>query len=99
MVKYSRGVRSVVSFGDSPAPVDDMLIETIKTRIKGGYVVLDPPTFEKGEEVRVKEGPLEGIRGIFDRRIKDSDRVIILLNTISSQSRLIIPATLLHKAS
>ena len=98
LVKYSKGVSSIVSFGDTPALVDESIIESIKARIKDGLVFLAPPTFAKGERVEIKEGPLEGISGIFDSRIKDSDRVIILLNTIASQSRAIVPANLLRKA-
>src|SRR3990170_3442103 len=75
LVKYSTGVSSIVSFGDKPASVDELLIEAIRGRIKDGFVVLEPPTFEKGERVEIKEGPLEWIRGIFDSRVRDSDRV------------------------
>ena len=99
LVKYSKGVSSIVSFGDKPAPVDESLIEAIKARIKDGFVHLDPPSFTKGEKVEIKEGPLEGVSGIFDSRVKDSDRVIVLLNAIASQSRMIIPATSLRKVS
>ena len=99
LVKYSTGVSSIVSFGDKPATVDESLIEAIKARMKDGLVFLDPPSFTKGESVEIKEGPLEGVRGIFDSRIKDSDRVIILLNAITSQSRMIVPAILLRKVS
>ena len=99
LVKYSKGVSSIVSFGEKPATVDESLIEEIKVRMKDGLVFLDPPSFTKGESVEIKEGPLEGVRGIFDSRIKDSDRVIILLNAISSQSRMVVPATLLRKVS
>ena len=99
LVKYSKGVSSIVSFGDKPAPVDESLIEVIKARIKDGFVHLDPPSFTKGEKVEIKEGPLEGVSGIFDSRVKDSDRVIVLLNAIASQSRMIIPATSLRKVS
>lgn len=99
LVKYSRGVSSVVSFGNKPAPVDELLIEGIKLRIKDGFVVLDPPSFTKGERVEIKEGPLEGISGIFDSRVKDSDRVVILLNAIASQSRIVVSSTSLRKTS
>ena len=99
LVKYSKGVSSIVSFGDKPALVDESLIDAIKARIKDGFVHLDPPSFKKGERVEIKEGPLEGVVGIFDSRVKDSDRVIILLNAIASQSRVVVPATLLRKVS
>lgn len=99
LVKYSRGVSSVVNFGDKPTSVDEVLIETIKTRVKDGFVVLDPPVFTKGEKVEIKEGPLEGISGIFDSRVKNSDRVVILLNAIASQSRIVVSSTSLRKTS
>ena len=99
LVKYSKGVSSIVSFGDKPALVDELLIDAMKARIKDGFVHLDPPSFKKGERVEIKEGPLEGLVGIFDSRVKDSDRVIILLNAIASQSRVVVPATLLRKVS
>ncbi len=99
LVKYSKGVSSVVCFGDKPAPVEESLIDAIKARIKDGLVRLDPPTFEKGERVEIKGGPLEGVSGIFDSRIKDSDRVVILLNMIAGQSRVIIPANFLRRLS
>ena len=99
LVKYSKGVSSIVSFGGKPAPVDEPLIETIKARIKDGFVHLDPPSFKKGEKVEIKDGPLAGVSGIFDSRVKDSDRVIILLNAIALQSRMVIQAISLRKVS
>jgi len=99
LVKYSKGVSSIVSFGDKPASVDEALIDEIKARMKDGLVQLVPPSFAKGESVEIKEGPLEGIRGVFDSRIRASDRVVILLNTIAAQSRMVVPATILRKVS
>ena len=99
LVKYSRGVSSVVSFGNTPAQVDELLIDSIRSRIKDGFVVLEPPTFTKGEKVEIKEGPLEGISGIFDSRVKDSDRVVILLNAIASQSRIVVSSMSLRKST
>lgn len=99
LVKYSKGVSSIVCFGEEPAPIDDSIIQMIKSRLKDGFVYLDPPSFTKGEKVEIKEGPLEGVSGIFDGGVKDSDRVIILLNMITSQSRIILPASILRKVS
>ena len=98
-MKYSVGVSSVVSFGNTPAQVDELLIDSIRSRVKDGFVVLEPPSFTKGEKVEIKEGPLEGISGIFDSRVKDSDRVIILLNAIASQSRIVVSSMSLRKST
>ena len=99
LVKYSKGVSSIVCFGGEPAQLDEAIIDLIKDRIKDGFVHLDPPSFAKGEKVEIKEGPLEGVTGIFDSSVKDSDRVIILLNMVTSQSRIILQSALIKKVS
>ena len=99
LVKYSKGVKSIVSLGGTPTPIDESLIDAIKNRIKEGFVHLDPPSFTKGEKVEIKEGLLEGVTGIFSSHVKDSDRVIILLNAITYQSRMVVPSLLLRKIS
>src|SRR6266478_515501 len=41
-VNYTRGVCQVVSFGNGPTPVDDVLIDTIKSQIgKEGFISVD----------------------------------------------------------
>ena len=98
-VKYAQGVKTVVGFGPEPAPLDEAFIETIQLRIKNGYVVLEAPSWSKGEKVRITGGPLEGFEGVFDSRLKDSDRVVILMNALVGQKRLVLPDRMLRKAS
>ena len=88
-LRYTRGVHSLVSFGSSPAPVDDEVISTIKARIVNeGFVLMseEPAT---GLEVKIKEGVLKDFTGVFERNKSGSDRVTILLHTVSCQPQTI----------
>jgi transcription elongation factor/antiterminator RfaH len=99
MIKYTRGVRRIV--GDrsgNPYNVDIRIIEYIKSKVKDGYITIEPPEFSPGEKVVIKEGPLEGLVGIFQKNIKASERVMILLNTLEYQAKMEIEKGFLAKA-
>jgi transcription elongation factor/antiterminator RfaH len=96
-VKHTRGVFDVVSIGDCPARVDDDVIELIKSQVgDDGYIYFnDHP--EIGDTVVIKNGPLRSFTGIFERRMHGSERVMILLNSISFQGRICVDINLLEK--
>jgi transcriptional antiterminator RfaH len=91
-VSYARGVRKVVTFGQAPAIVDDEIIESIKRSLEDGYVTLLHPRFRPGQSVRIKEGPFQGIDAVFEREMSDQERVVLLLQTLSYQARVIVDA-------
>ena len=81
-IRYTRGVHSIVSTGNSPVPVDDAIIAMIMSRRDGdGFVKLDDE-IKSGDVVVVNGGVFSGLVGIFDRRMKDSERVVILLKSV-----------------
>jgi transcriptional antiterminator RfaH len=99
LVRYTRGVKRVVGNDAGPIAVDDAVIEQIRVREVEGYI-----EFEKfgelpsiGDEIEVMEGPLKGLRGVFQRELTDRDRVLILLNYVSYQGQLIIEKDKLKK--
>lgn len=92
-VQYTRGVRRVVSSGKSPLPVDDSIInEIISRQGEDGYINLDskPAALKYGDRVIVREGPAQGLTGMFEREIRDGRRVQLLLDAINYQVRLLI---------
>lgn len=92
-IRYTRGVHSVVSVGGTPAPLDDALIALIKARQdEDGFVKLGD-SIEMGDEVIVQGGNFNGFVGVFERRMKDSGRVMILLKTATYRVRVIVPET------
>lgn len=96
-VEYTRGVLHVVSIGDDPVRVDDETIELIKSQVgDDGYVYLrDQP--EAGDTVVIKDGPLKNFTGIFERRMHGSERVMILLNSISYQGHICVDINLIDR--
>ena len=96
-VGFTRGVHSVVSFGDSPTPIDDEIIDMVQARVAEDGFVRIREEFRPGEEVVIKEGPLKSIAGVFERELEDSDRVMILLQTINYQARVSVDRELVKK--
>ncbi len=98
-INNTRGVQKVVTFGDSPTPIDDRIIDFIKERIdKDGFIQLGEE-LTQGDKVTIKYGPFKGLGGIFQKRIKETDRVEILLNALTYDSRLLIERDLIERAN
>lgn len=96
-IRYTRGVHSIVSIGNQPAPIEDELIALIQSRRNGdGYVVMED-ALKSGDEVMVERGPFKGFIGVFERRMKEADRVMILLKTVAYQSHVVIPRESIRK--
>jgi len=62
-----------------------------------GFITLQDE-FEDGDEVYLKEGPFKGFTGVFNARLKSSDRVTILLTAVNFQGRLIIDKEMVASA-
>ena len=96
-VRFTRGVASVVGIGSVPAPIDDQVIAIIKSQSDANSIVKIGDGLKVGSEVIISDGPLRGLTGMFEKNMKDSDRVMILLNTVSYQSHIVIDRQLLRK--
>jgi transcription elongation factor/antiterminator RfaH len=96
-VRYTRGVESVVGIGTNPSPIDDQVISLIKSHSDDQSVIQINDGLKVGSEVVISDGPLRGFTGIFERSMKDSDRVMILLNTVSYQSHIVIERELIRE--
>ena len=89
MMRYVRGARRVVSAGGLPLPVDEEIISTIRSQLgSDGCATLSTEALRAGDHVTVREGPLQGLVGIFEREVDDSNRVMVLLQAIEYQARL-----------
>lgn len=89
-VNYARGVRKLVSFGPTPATVDEEMIESIRFKMQDGCVIVQPPSFMPGQTVRVQGGPLQGLEAVFEREMGDHQRAVLLLRTLSYQARVVV---------
>jgi transcription antitermination factor NusG len=99
LVRYTRGVKRVVGTQEGPIPISEEIIVGIKSREINGLIELlkygEEP--ETGDEIEVVEGPLKGLRGIFEKKLDDKDRVLILLNYVTYQGKLLIEKKKLKK--
>jgi transcriptional antiterminator RfaH len=98
-VRFTRGVYSVISFGEGPTPITEEVIMLIRSNIKeDGFVRIDEE-MKPGDRVIVKDGPLKNFAGIFEREMKDADRIRILLETVGYQAHVEIERDMVKKAS
>lgn len=97
-VRFTRGIQNVVCFGENPATVDESIIEIIRERIdENGFVKINNE-LKPGDKVVISAGPLKNLIGIFEREIKGSDRITILLTAIGYQGHLMVERDLVKRA-
>lgn len=89
MVSYCRGVRKIVAFGHIPAEVDQTFLDEIRSRLEQQDTI-QVPDFKHGELVRINQGPLAGIKAVFDFSLPRKERVVVLLRALFYQSRAIV---------
>ncbi len=90
-VNFAQGVRRLVTFGADPATVAEVVIESIRSRLEGGYIRIRPVPLQRGQRVRISQGPLQGLEAVLDREMSGSERVIVLLRTLAHQTRVVVP--------
>ncbi|MEW5744433.1 MAG: transcription termination/antitermination NusG family protein [Nitrospirota bacterium] len=97
MIKYTRGVRGIVGSPGSPWPVSEEIIGIIRAKMDDEGLIVIKPDIRVGDPVEITEGPLQGFAGIFEKEMKDRDRVVVLLNTIEYQATVEIEREFLRK--
>lgn len=89
-ILFTRGVQTVVNFGDGPSPISDEIIGLIQSQVGADGFIGVQKSLAIGDEVTIQDGPLRNLVGIFEREIKGTDRVLILLAAISYQGSVIV---------
>jgi transcriptional antiterminator RfaH len=92
------GVQHLVG-GDPPTPLADAVIEHLKARVdEEGLIPVSPAlSLRSGDTVRIAEGPLADLEGVF-LDIDDKDRVAILLSLMGRTLRVQVAAGDVEKA-
>jgi transcriptional antiterminator RfaH len=74
----------LVCFGGEPATIPDALIQALKQRIH--EIEQSKKTlfnkYQKGDRIRIREGPFEGYLGLFDEQLQGQERVRVLIEFI-----------------
>ena len=98
-IRFTRGVHSLVMFNSNPTPVDDEIIELIRSRVGEDGFVKTTEELKPGDAVVIKDGRFKDLCGVFESGMADSDRVRILLNTVSFQAHVVVNRALVSKVS
>jgi transcription antitermination factor NusG len=78
------GVARLVGFGQTPAALPDEELDALRTSLRSGIRAVPHSLLTVGRRVRVKSGPLAGLRGILVKR--------------KNRARLVISVELIHRA-
>ena len=91
-IRSTVGVSNLVFFGSRPAAVPPEIIAEIETRQdeKGLVKTHAGCGFKKGDRVRIIDGPLNDLEGLFDGST-DEDRVTVLLNLMGREVKVRVP--------
>mgnify|MGYP001767677291 FL=1 len=98
MVKYARGVKTIVHFGGQIVPLQDEMIEFIRTRLENGVASIEKQKIDKGEKILIKDGPFKGFSGIFESELDGKERVAILLEGVNYCAKMEIDRDLIDPA-
>ena len=98
-VRFTRGVHSLVTFTGTPTPLEDEIVDLSRSRIGQDGFVKPFEELKAGDEVIIKDGRFKDFCGVFDRKMQDTDRVRILLNTVSFQAHVVVDRELVQKFS
>ncbi len=95
-IRSTLGVSRILTFGTEPARVDEKTIAAMQAR-ESQYPEDAIPLFQPGDKVRVMEGPFAGIEAVYQMNDGEA-RVMVLIDLLSRQTRLTLPAKSLRVA-
>ena len=81
-VKWTRGVNRILGIGNEPAPISEVVIQTIKDRMGDDDTVKLLEDLKEGDLVQITSGPLKDFVGVFQKGLSSQKRVKVLLNMI-----------------
>jgi transcriptional antiterminator RfaH len=95
-IRSTVGVSRLVTFGQTPAKIEDELIAQLQVKTDSAEVQLRH--FEPGEQVVVTDGPFVGVEAIY--QMADAEgRVMVLLNILSKQVKMSVPPASIRKVN
>ncbi len=99
-VRSTRGVVGLVKFGGQPAIVEDEVMDYLMRNedTESGLHQDDRPQFCMGENVKLVEGPLAGMEGVFSQEDGEK-RVTVLLDLMGKANRVAVNRDWVVKAA
>ena len=82
-LRWTPGLRRIVSMGGQPVPVPDEVVQEIRRRLATIAQAEPEEPFRQGDVVHVMHGPFEGLDVVFDRGLSAQRRARVLLQWMS----------------
>lgn len=95
--RYSPGVKDFLKFGNEITEIPNDIIVALQERCPDGVAAIDPVAMSAGDFVKIDEGPFAGLEAIFEKKMKGSERVAVLLEILGRQTRLVLPSETVTK--
>jgi transcriptional antiterminator RfaH len=86
LVRTTCGVDAVFISDEQPALIHDAVIDEIKAREDRDGVITLRKGFRQGQKVRIKQGPLAGLIGTFDR-MTSRDREVAFVSILGQLTK------------
>jgi transcriptional antiterminator RfaH len=90
-VVWCPGVRRVVSFNDTPVPVDEEVIGFLQQRATAAGILPAYSTLTVGAPVQVTSGPLAGLAGILQDPPDAKGRIQLLMKLLNRDLKVVVP--------
>jgi transcriptional antiterminator RfaH len=98
-IRSTRGVIGLVSFGNDPRPVPDVLVESLKAAQPDRQdAISQEHLFKSGDRVEIVSGPFSGLKAIFQAS-SGEDRVQLLLELLGRSNPIVLSRHQLVPAS
>jgi transcriptional antiterminator RfaH len=95
--RYAPGVKDFLKFGNQIAEVGVEIVTSLRERCPNGVAQIEPLSANPGDTVKINEGPFSGLQAIFEKKMKGSERVAVLLDILGRQTRLVLPTETIEK--
>jgi transcriptional antiterminator RfaH len=84
-VRWTPGVKMILSIDGAPVPVPNGVIEAIQARVQDLGFVRPGFRFAANDRVVIRRGPLAGLEAVFDRPLSRSGRVRVLMRLLGQE--------------
>ena len=91
-VVWCRGVKRVVSFGGTPAVVENSVVDFMREKADPRGLIPAKSNLKVGDKVQIANGPFKGLVGIIQEPPDTKSRVRVLMGILSRNVQVEVPA-------
>jgi len=98
-IRYTPGVRNVVTFGDQAAVVPTSIVDELMIRCAEAGIDLSKPKLLPGTPVDIVHGPFQDLEAVFEGYLSGTERVAVLLSVLNAKRRVMMPVSMVKAAN